>query len=279
MEKREPSAQPETWSPDTLRAYLDHHHPDDYQLIDVRQLRDYGEDHLPGALWIPSDTLAQEAAQLDPHKTTVIYCSHGALSGAAARILANAGFRDVHALAGGMHAWQHGTATGLPQHACAPLMNAGNAQQRAVLAWHMEDAARRFYAEMAVSVEDPGVAALFAELAEAENHHKMMLKEIWEAFAGRRADENFPEPSSAGSGLIEGGGTLEETLAWAARNSAAEILDFAMALELTAYDHYLYMQRNARDPDSQRLYEVLADEERYHLRALSESLAKLQVLG
>jgi len=49
-----------------------------------------------------------------------------------------------------------------------------------------------------------------------------------------------------------------------------------MALELNAYDQYLHLQRTSRDPDSQRLFEVLASEERHHLRELGKSLEKIR---
>jgi len=49
-------------------------------------------------------------------------------------------------------------------------------------------------------------------------------------------------------------------------------------MELSAYDHYLYLQRNSDNPDSKRLFEVMADEERTHLRELGKSLEKVRRL-
>ena len=264
------------WSVATLREYFLQHHPEDYQLIDVRQLPEYSAEHLPGALWMPAEELPQRLADLDAAKTTIVYCSLGSLSRAAAQLLIKAGFRDVHVLQGGMHSWLYGAATGLPGQFSAHLADAGSAQDQAVLAWQVEETTRQFYEEMADTLEDPEVSALFAELAAAESHHKATLQALWEALAGRPASPAFPETTPAEQELMEGGTRLSEALAWAAQSSTARILDFAMALELNAYDHYLYLQRHSTDPDSQRLFEVMADEERRHLRSLGKSLEKLQ---
>ncbi len=266
----------EEWPVERLRNYFLRHHPDDYQLIDVRQLQEYGTEHLPGAVWIPAEDLPRRLADLDAAKTTIVYCSLGSLSRAAARLLVKAGFREVHVLQGGLHSWYFGAATGLPEQFSAHLADAGSAQEQAIMAWRVEEATRRFYEEMADAIESPEVSALFAELAAAESHHKATLQALWEALAGRLAGDAFPETGDTEIELMEGGARLSEVLAWAAQSSTARILDFAMALELNAYDHYLYLQRHSTDPDSQRLFEVMADEERRHLRSLGKSLEKLQ---
>lgn len=264
------------WPVDKLREYFLQHHPDDYQLIDVRQLHEYGDEHLPGALWIPADDLPHRLDDLDNTKATIVYCSHGSLSRAAAQVLINAGFHDVCSLQGGLRAWHYGTSSGLPGQLSAHLADAGSALEQAALACQIEETTRQFYEAMAVSLEEPEVAGLFAELAAAESGHRATLKALWEALAGRVAGDDFPEVMQMDKEVLEGGGRLSEALAWAAQSSTGAILDFAMAIELNAYDHYLHLQRSTADPDSKRLFEVMADEERHHLRALGQSLEKLQ---
>jgi rubrerythrin/rhodanese-related sulfurtransferase len=266
----------EEWSPEKLRNYMRDHHPQDYQLIDVRPLQEYGAEHLPGAAWIPAEDLPLRLQELDSNKASIVYCAYGSLSRAAAQVMQRAGFREVVVLQGGLNSWQSGTAAGLPEQFSARLADAGNAQDQAILAWHVEEAARQFYDTMAKIAEEPEVSALFAELATAENHHKATLKALWEALSGRVAGDDFPGQLSSPWELMEGGSRLGEALAWAAQSSTAKIIDFAMALELNAYDHYLYLQRNASDPDSQRLFEVMAEEERHHLKSLGKSLENLK---
>jgi sulfur-carrier protein adenylyltransferase/sulfurtransferase len=265
----------EEWPVDKVRGFVARHHPEDYQLIDVRQLQQYGVEHLPGSLCIPAENLPTSLGNLSTDKPTIVYCDRGALSRAAAQVLVKSGFSDVHILQGGLHAWQYGFSTGLPHQLYAPLVNAEKAEEQAALAWTMEENARRFYQAMADTLDEADVAALFVELAEAENHHKATLKALWEALAGCPAGEDFAASSLSPDGVMEGGIALDEALQWAKQSSTAIILDFAMAMELSAYDHYLYLQRNSDNPDSKRLFEVMADEERHHLRELGQSLEKI----
>ena len=267
------------WPVETLREYLLQHHAEDYQLIDVRQLQEYGAEHLPGALWIPAEDLPHRLDDLDETKATIVYCAHGLLSRAAAQVLIKAGFLEVRVLLGGLHAWHYGTSSGLPGKLSARLADAGSAQEQAVLAWQIEETTRHFYEAMARSLEEPEVAGLFAELAVEEGHHEATLKALWEALAGRVADDDFSQLARIDKEMMEGGMHLSEALAWAAQSSTDKILDFAMAIELNAYDHYLHLQRSADDPDSKRLFEIMADEERHHLRSLGQSLEKLQHKG
>ena len=266
----------EEWPVDKVRGFFARHHPEDYQLIDVRQLEQYGAEHLPGSLCIPAEDLPTSLDKLNTDKPTIVYCDQGALSRAAAQVLVKSGFSDVHILKGGLHAWQYGFSTGLPHQLYAPLVNAEKAEEQAALAWGMEENARRFYLAMVDMLDEADVVALFAELAEAENYHKATLKALWEALAGCSAGEDFAASSLSTNGIMEGGIALDEALQWAKQSSTAEILDFAMAMELSAYDHYLYLQRNSENPDSKRLFEVMADEERYHLRELGQSLQKIK---
>ncbi len=154
-------------------------------------------------------------------------------------------------------------------------MNLDSAVEQAELAWQIEEAARFFYLEMSKSIEDPDIASLFSELVVAEEQHKATLKALWEGLAGLPADNDFPGGSSSDDRVMEGGLSLKEALDRASRSRPAQIIDYAMAMELNAYDQYLYLQRNSIDPDSQRLFEVMADEERHHLKTLARSLEKL----
>ena len=63
-----------TWTPETVRKFLDEHREDEYNLVDVRTPKEYEEDgHLPGARLIPVDKLKERLSELDPKKTTIVY--------------------------------------------------------------------------------------------------------------------------------------------------------------------------------------------------------------
>jgi rhodanese-related sulfurtransferase len=49
------------------------------QVIDVLPAREYGEDHIPGAVNLPLRRIETEARQvLDPHRPIVVYCADSA---------------------------------------------------------------------------------------------------------------------------------------------------------------------------------------------------------
>lgn len=60
-------------SSEEVREFLRDHTPDEYNLIDVRQPREYERGHIPGAVLIPVGELPQRLAELDPSKQTVAY--------------------------------------------------------------------------------------------------------------------------------------------------------------------------------------------------------------
>lgn len=83
------------------------------QVIDVRQPEEYNGPlgHIPGSRSIPLTELAQRVSELDPESDTLVVCRSGQRSQSAARALAQAGFRRVFNLTGGMRDWR---AQGLP---------------------------------------------------------------------------------------------------------------------------------------------------------------------
>ncbi|MDF1526899.1 MAG: rhodanese-like domain-containing protein [bacterium] len=62
-----------TMMPDEVRAFLDEHDPEDYNLVDVRQAGEYEEGHIPGTKLIPLGELENRLGELDPAKPTVTY--------------------------------------------------------------------------------------------------------------------------------------------------------------------------------------------------------------
>ena len=62
-----------TMPADDVRAFLEKHSPGDYNLVDVRQPREYERAHLPGARLIPVAELPDRLSELDPRKPTIAY--------------------------------------------------------------------------------------------------------------------------------------------------------------------------------------------------------------
>jgi rhodanese-related sulfurtransferase len=60
-------------SADEVRQFLRDKDPDEYNLIDVRQPREYEKGHLAGARLIPVGELQQHIQELDPAKPAITY--------------------------------------------------------------------------------------------------------------------------------------------------------------------------------------------------------------
>jgi rhodanese-related sulfurtransferase len=58
---------------DEARRFLSEKHPDEYNLVDVRQPAEYERDHIPGAILIPLAELQKRKDEIDPNKPTVVY--------------------------------------------------------------------------------------------------------------------------------------------------------------------------------------------------------------
>ena len=82
-------------------------------LIDVRELEDYQEAHLPFAVNMPRGFLEAEIARHEagPDTAIVCQCGGGSRSALAAKTLQEMGFRNVASMAGGLKAWKE---KGLP---------------------------------------------------------------------------------------------------------------------------------------------------------------------
>lgn len=62
-----------TMTADEARRFLAEKHPDEYNLVDVRQPSEYEGDHIPGANLIPMAELKNRKGEIDPDKPTIVY--------------------------------------------------------------------------------------------------------------------------------------------------------------------------------------------------------------
>lgn len=76
------------------------------QVVDVRTIEEYSQDHLVNSIHIPVSEIATRLAELDREKATVCYCRSGMRSAKACEILVANGFIDVANLKGGIEAWK-----------------------------------------------------------------------------------------------------------------------------------------------------------------------------
>ncbi|GAE35394.1 rhodanese-like domain-containing protein [Halalkalibacter akibai] len=74
-------------------------------IIDVRELDEYEEGHIPGLPLIPMSNFPNIVDQLDKEQSYLFVCRSGGRSQNVAMFLQNQGFKDVSNYYGGMLAW------------------------------------------------------------------------------------------------------------------------------------------------------------------------------
>ena len=78
-------------------------------ILDVRELSEYNEVHIPGATLLPLGTITEEsAARVIPAKDTVVlvYCRSGNRSKKASQTLADLGYTNIYEF-GGINEWPY----------------------------------------------------------------------------------------------------------------------------------------------------------------------------
>jgi len=62
-----------TLTAEEVREFLRDRDPEEYNLLDVRQPKEYERGHIPGARLIPVGELHDRISELDPEKPTIAY--------------------------------------------------------------------------------------------------------------------------------------------------------------------------------------------------------------
>jgi len=79
--------------------------PVPFVFLDVRTAEEYSDGHIPGAMNISVQTLADRLSEVPKDKRLYVYCRSGNRSTAASKLLADAGFKNVENFKGSMRAW------------------------------------------------------------------------------------------------------------------------------------------------------------------------------
>jgi hydroxyacylglutathione hydrolase len=79
---------------------------DGVQILDVRELSEWRDGHIPGSMHVPYHDIRDVPDGLDPKRPTAVICASGQRSATAASLLAAHGARDViHVVDGGVPLW------------------------------------------------------------------------------------------------------------------------------------------------------------------------------
>ncbi len=80
-------------------------------IIDVRESSEFAGGHIPRAKHISLGQLIHRLTEVPKDKTVVVVCRSGSRSQKAATLLAEAGYRNVYNMSGGMQRWSGPTVT------------------------------------------------------------------------------------------------------------------------------------------------------------------------
>ena len=179
---------------------------------------------------------------------------------------------------GGINAWNGVVAEGMPEESLAFFASARSAGEYVALAWLLEDGTNLFYRSLGEMAAEPEAAALFQELAAAEEHHKALLDELHLRLARTPLDPGALRVAISGPEsrrYIEGGISLGEAIHRAEGRKTADILEMSMTLEANAFDRYLFMRQETADPGVKAAFTTLSNEEKRHLERLAALSARL----
>lgn len=82
-----------------------------FNVVDVREPREWSTGHLPGARLVPLDRLRASPAAALPRDGVIFVCAAGVRSQTAAKVAEANGLRDLYNLSGGTRGWVN---AGLP---------------------------------------------------------------------------------------------------------------------------------------------------------------------
>jgi sulfur-carrier protein adenylyltransferase/sulfurtransferase len=255
-------------SPEEARDFMAAHPRDSYQILDVRQPKEYEQGHLAGALLMPVKEVGSRSAELDRDKPLFVYCHSGVRSKAASQLLLADGFKDVYNMSGGIMAWRGEKVSGGELQGLEFFM--GREYPDAFqMAYAMEEGLRQLYLALAKRVTDLNSQKLLERLAAFEDGHKAQLLAMF-------SPADFREDKAGTSTAIEGGLDPQQIIAYFGPqlSTMGDILQLGMMLEAQALDLYSRLARKGENENSTELFNFLAKEEAQHLSYLTEEFDK-----
>ena len=252
------------------KEYLNITHQASVQLVDVRQPKEYQEQHIPGALLIPLSELKDRIGELSPDLPTIVYCRSGVRSKAGCQILRDDNFTDVLNMTGGILQWNGATAFGGEDFGLdffLPGIYANGYE----IAYHLEKGLQQFYLILAKDAKSPKIEQLLNQMARMEDGHMALL------IAKSKQAEVEIDISHNSNGVIEGGLSLSQLQAAFGDNVNSEeaVIQLAMMFEAQAWDLYSRLSRKSEHATETAFYKSMAEEEQKHLKKLSIELDNL----
>lgn len=262
-------SRPEDLTASEVKTFLVDHTPGEFQLLDVRQPKEYQEHHLPGAQLIPLNELEGRLAELDPEVETIVYCRSGVRSRSACQFLRKRGFDKIYNMKGGILAWQGQWVAGSEESGLGYFLG-GEYRSVYELSCNLEAGLQGFYHILAEKAEEEGKSEVAAVLIRMEQFEEGHIARLTAAH-----DKEFPDMAlKLDDSLVEGGLTRANLIAAFGGNveTPEAVLQLAMSFEAQAFDLYSRLARKADNQPQQQFFTRMALEERKHLNILAEDL-------
>ncbi len=200
----------------------------------------------------------------------------GGRSRVASQMLAGKGFSKVFNVSGGIKAWNAKTAIG-PQDLGVDLFKGKEDPQEVLkIAYSLEQGLREFYVTMEEKAVHEKVKDLFAKLSDIEVKHQMSIYTAYNDMSaediGKAEFESMVEKRA-----LEGGLTTEQYLKLFGSDISKEedVISLAMSIEAQALDLYQRVALNIEKPESKKIINTIANEEKAHLASLGKLMDSL----
>lgn len=243
----------------------------DITILDVRQPKEYEEEHIPGAKLIPIADLGNRFDEINPEKPTLVYCAIGGRSRVAAQMLAGKDFEKVMNLTGGIKAW-NGEKAIMGEEKGLELFNGNESlEETLTIAFGLELGLEEFYISMMETAKNDQVESLFEKLSKIEvKHRDRIFKEYARVSSSDISQEEFASQKVAY--LSEGGMSTKEYIEFFGndRDSPEGVIDMAMSIEAQALDLYFRASERVEQDESREFLSQMAEEERTHLKELGK---------
>jgi len=263
-------------SPDEVREYIKKNLPGNFSLLDVRQPVEYEQGHLPGARLVPLHELPSRIGELDPEKTTIVYCRSGNRSRSAAGLLMSAGIKNVLNMEGGILRYNGIIASGPPEAGMFCFPETLTPEQLAAVAWFLEDGTIRFLEHVRENIPSNGGSAIIRELLEAKNAHKVTLEKLYTELTRKPPSADFPRDvlDVPAEEVMAGCIKVSEALQWSRGKTLTDVMELLITLGANSYDLYLKLGRTVKSEEAGRIFNLLADEEERNIDHISSAFEK-----
>ena len=249
-----------------------------FQLLDVRQPREYAAGHIPGAKLIPLGELEYRYGELDKDRGIILYCRTGHRSMAASVLLCGLGFENVYNLNGGIRTWDYEVVKGTTEDTL--ITGSEETFDVLIVALMLEKGALEFYTKAQRLVKDENAAQVFERLVAMEDTHLQRLymrynQLLWEMKSLLGAADELPSldqlKAELSTAYMEGGMKINEELVKMgdpAFMDDLEALEIGLEKEYAAYDFYMRVVDTVDDRKTRNLLNELAGEEKGHINLL-----------